>query len=54
MNDEINNTEQQTNDELLNTINKDEFELRERRLKLIYKILYLFAAVFLIIFLKAY
>ncbi len=53
MNDEINNTEQQTNNELLNTINKDEFELRERRLKLIYKILYLFAAVFLIIFLKA-
>lgn len=43
MNDEINNTEQQTNDELLNTIDKDEFELRERRLKLVYKILYIFA-----------
>lgn len=43
MNDEINNTEQQTNDEILNTIDKDEFELRERRLKLVYKILYIFA-----------
>lgn len=43
MNDEINNTEQQTNNELLNTINKDEFELRERRLNLVYKILYIFA-----------
>ena len=42
MNDEINNTEQQTNDELLNTIDKDEFELRERRLKLVNKILYKF------------
>lgn len=53
MNDEINNTEQQTNDELLNTIDKDEFELRERRLKLVYKILYIFAISWGVIFLNA-
>lgn len=43
MNNKIDSTEQKTNDELLNFINKDEFELRERRLKLVYKILYIFA-----------
>ncbi len=43
MNNKIDSTEQKTNDELLNSINKDEFELRERRLKLVYKILYIFA-----------
>ncbi len=53
MNDEINNTEQQTNNELLNTINKDEFELRERRLKLVYKILYILAISWGVIFLNA-